>query len=330
MARVLDSLVGILVASGMAATAFASPREDSLATFDRLLGPRRDGVEVWVNEHGVTEVGVGEAMDVHFRSESDGFLTVLYLDSGGAVTVLFPTADPEQGRIRRGVDRSLSDGGAEMPLEAEAPIGIETILAVVTAEPIRLRDLGLSPSAQRFPVVAPAQVERLATGLARELASRGAAGAMADRFDLRVVQRLASAAQPPYTSRGIVGFFTEQTRSVERRPLDLQIHFDFGSDELTDAARRNLDEVGSALRDPALRRERFALAGHTDDVGQDAFNQALSEQRAEAARRYLVAQHGIERERLVARGFGEAVPVVLGQSETARAANRRVELGVVR
>jgi OOP family OmpA-OmpF porin len=68
--------------------------------------------------------------------------------------------------------------------------------------------------------------------------------------------------------------------------------------------------------------------GHTDSIGSDAYNQKLSEQRAESVRRYLV-NGGIEAGRISTEGFGESRPVASNQTADGRAQNRRVELRVL-
>jgi outer membrane protein OmpA-like peptidoglycan-associated protein len=72
----------------------------------------------------------------------------------------------------------------------------------------------------------------------------------------------------------------------------------------------------------------ISVNGHTDDVGSDAYNQKLSERRAQAVRDYLV-QAGLPAEILSVEGHGKSLPLVRGTSEAARAKNRRVELGLV-
>ena len=101
------------------------------------------------------------------------------------------------------------------------------------------------------------------------------------------------------------------------------VYFDTESAELSARARGKLDETAATLkRHPDLKVE---IAGHADSRGPEDYNQALSERRAEAVRRYLEAK-GVDTSRMTARGYGESRPVasndtVLGQSE-----NRRVEL----
>jgi outer membrane protein OmpA-like peptidoglycan-associated protein len=68
--------------------------------------------------------------------------------------------------------------------------------------------------------------------------------------------------------------------------------------------------------------------GHTDAIGSDAYNQSLSERRAEAVRRYLI-NGGITPERIRTEGFGESRPVASNETDEGRAQNRRVELRVL-
>lgn len=101
------------------------------------------------------------------------------------------------------------------------------------------------------------------------------------------------------------------------------IFFDTGKARLRTESSPALDEAARLLRQqPALR---LLIAGHTDDTGQDAANQKLSQQRAEAVRNALLAR-GIAAERLNAQGFGSGVSVADNASEAGRAQNRRVEL----
>jgi outer membrane protein OmpA-like peptidoglycan-associated protein len=70
------------------------------------------------------------------------------------------------------------------------------------------------------------------------------------------------------------------------------------------------------------------VEGHTDAIGSDAYNQGLSERRANAVRDVLVEQHGIDVNRVSAVGYGESRPVADNDSESGRAINRRVEAAV--
>jgi outer membrane protein OmpA-like peptidoglycan-associated protein len=69
---------------------------------------------------------------------------------------------------------------------------------------------------------------------------------------------------------------------------------------------------------------KFRIEGHTDNVGASAFNQTLSQQRAESVVAYLVAQ-GIDAGRLVAKGFGDTKPIAPNDTKANMAKNRRCE-----
>ncbi|MBX7195306.1 MAG: OmpA family protein [Sandaracinaceae bacterium] len=86
------------------------------------------------------------------------------------------------------------------------------------------------------------------------------------------------------------------------------------------------DELRHAIDTLAERPElRVEIAGHTDDQGQADYNLRLSRERAQAVADYFVA-HGIERGRLVVRGYGSERPRADGTDESSRARNRRIEL----
>jgi outer membrane protein OmpA-like peptidoglycan-associated protein len=74
---------------------------------------------------------------------------------------------------------------------------------------------------------------------------------------------------------------------------------------------------------------KFEIAGHTDWVGSNPFNQALSERRAVAVRRALI-KRGIEAGRLAAEGYGEAKPLASNETPEGRSLNRRIEITVVK
>ncbi len=104
------------------------------------------------------------------------------------------------------------------------------------------------------------------------------------------------------------------------------VNFEFDKATLTVNARTLLDEVASALTDtPQIRVE---VGGHTDARGSDAYNQELSEHRAQSVVDYLLSK-GIAPERLQAAGYGETVPVADNQTDEGRELNRRVELKII-
>lgn len=90
--------------------------------------------------------------------------------------------------------------------------------------------------------------------------------------------------------------------------------------------RPTLDKVAAVLDE--YNQTLVDVYGHTDSVGADSYNYALSERRAAAVRDYLVAR-GVESARLGTRGFGETQPIADNGTEEGRAANRRVEIKIV-
>jgi OmpA-OmpF porin, OOP family len=102
------------------------------------------------------------------------------------------------------------------------------------------------------------------------------------------------------------------------------ILFATGSDRLRPESTPVLQEIVDMLRThPDLR---LRIEGHTDDVGDEAMNLALSERRAVSVRSWLVTSGGVAEDRLETVGLGETRPAVEGGSAEAREQNRRVEL----
>ncbi len=98
------------------------------------------------------------------------------------------------------------------------------------------------------------------------------------------------------------------------------------STRLTPTSESVLDRLAKALKGrPDVKR--ITVTGHTDSVGSAAYNQRLSERRAEAVVDYL-AQQGIDRGMLQAVGKGEAEPVASNATAEGRAQNRRVQFDI--
>jgi outer membrane protein OmpA-like peptidoglycan-associated protein len=106
--------------------------------------------------------------------------------------------------------------------------------------------------------------------------------------------------------------------------IDLTITFEFNSAALTADGAVLVGNLGRALKDPRLSGKRFRIEGHTDAVGGDAFNQRLSEQRAETVRRQLTNGHTITVSRLEVVGYGESR--LLDSSQPTSGVNRRVRV----
>src|SRR5690606_21598287 len=106
---------------------------------------------------------------------------------------------------------------------------------------------------------------------------------------------------------------------------DAGIFFDFDRSDLTPLAERSLEVLAEILINYPGYNVR--LVGHTDALGSDAYNQTLSERRADAARTYLMMS-GVRPSRIVAWGMGEAEPVASNATEAGRQQNRRVEVAI--
>lgn len=115
-------------------------------------------------------------------------------------------------------------------------------------------------------------------------------------------------------------------RMVAPPSLDLSIEFASGSANLTPAAISQLDQLGAALTSSTLASDKFGIEGHTDTVGTDAMNLALSRQRATAVAQYLETKFAIPAARLQASGVGKAGLLVPTPDQTAEPRNRRVHI----
>lgn len=105
------------------------------------------------------------------------------------------------------------------------------------------------------------------------------------------------------------------------------IFFDTGKATIQERSFDLLNEIATVITaNPQLKSIR--VEGHTDNVGGDANNLRLSNERAKSVRQYLIDQ-GVEAGRLEARGFGEMYPIQSNDTDEGRAANRRVEFIIV-
>ena len=97
------------------------------------------------------------------------------------------------------------------------------------------------------------------------------------------------------------------------------VNFEFDRAELTGASLATLSVVVAQLNE--CRNVRSVVGGHADAIGSEAYNQGLSQRRAESVREYLVSQ-GVAASQLEARGFGESQPIATNDTDEGRALNR--------
>jgi outer membrane protein OmpA-like peptidoglycan-associated protein len=106
--------------------------------------------------------------------------------------------------------------------------------------------------------------------------------------------------------------------------IDLEIQFDYNSAAISTGSTQAVQELGKALSNPNLRGSTFVVAGHTDGIGGDAYNQELSERRADTIKRYLVDRYGIAGNDLVTVGYGKSK--LKDAANPADPINRRVQV----
>ena len=106
----------------------------------------------------------------------------------------------------------------------------------------------------------------------------------------------------------------------------LRTHFAFDSAELTAEDMAQLDRLAEMLRRPELNFVAGEIHGHTDDVGDAAYNEKLSKRRADAVASYLESKGVVLSDRFATKGYGEAKPIADNTTEDGRAQNRRATI----
>lgn len=102
------------------------------------------------------------------------------------------------------------------------------------------------------------------------------------------------------------------------------VEFETGSSNLKSSSLKNLDNLATYLM--TFKDNVFVIKGHTDNTGDEDKNIALSDERAEAVKSYLISK-GIAAESLLAIGFGSLKPIADNKTEEGKQKNRRVEIG---
>ena len=299
----------------LAAQAWAGTREETIRILEGIEQTDSLGLEAWLHTNTPFQIQVGDEVGFRFRSATDVYLTTLYIDASGAVIVLHTGDD----QLVAEDELAFPPPGANLQMIAQPPLGTESVFAIATVAPLA-QEIFLDENGRRTDTYENPEDGRI---FAKRLAAYLGFQAEVDiaSFTHQIVE---AGAERRFTSTKIVDYFTTRTRSLTRPKLYLDIQFQFGSDELTDDAKRDLDELGKALQHPAMKKRRFELAGHTDDVGDADYNMVLSKRRADSARSYLVSNHNVDPDSIHPAGYGEAEPLVPGSSEEARSRNRRV------
>ena len=114
---------------------------------------------------------------------------------------------------------------------------------------------------------------------------------------------------------------------IESRKIAInqKIHFDFDKAIIKPDSFAILNEVAGIIKGSKINK--VTIEGHTDAIASDAYNQKLSERRANAVKQYLIKE-GVDAGKLVSVGYGESKPIADNNTERGRAANRRTEFMV--
>lgn len=138
-------------------------------------------------------------------------------------------------------------------------------------------------------------------------------------------------ANTPVDHRGCLA--PQYPASVKSEPAQSEVItlsdvlFTFNQSDLTPTAKSQLDALMSKFEDADV--VSIKVVGHTDGVGSDAYNQALSERRASSVAEYLLSQ-GVAPNKVTSEGKGASQPIADNETEEGRAKNRRVDLHINR
>jgi outer membrane protein OmpA-like peptidoglycan-associated protein len=114
------------------------------------------------------------------------------------------------------------------------------------------------------------------------------------------------------------------TIAKDKPKIDLEITFDYNSADISAKSLASVQALGRALTNPDLKGSTFIVAGHTDAAGGEAYNQDLSERRADAIKHYLTDKFGIAGSDLVTVGYGKSK--LKDPSNPLAEVNRRVQV----
>jgi outer membrane protein OmpA-like peptidoglycan-associated protein len=261
---------------------------------------------------------------VRLMNQADGYATSKHIDKKSLISVsreAVQTAEDAREISVKRIEAERIDAEARAAADREANAKAQTISAEAdTAEALRARDEAdrqkreaqASALQQQQTAEAEAERNRAEAAAAAAASEQKLQQAVREREELRarLLQQLNTILETRDTARGLVVNMSD-------------VLFDTGKHTLRPLAREKLAKIsGIVLAYPALT---LGIEGNTDSVGSDAYNQGLSERRAEAVRSYL-AQQGVLESSMTARGLGETQPIASNSTAEGRQQNRRVEL----
>ena len=121
---------------------------------------------------------------------------------------------------------------------------------------------------------------------------------------------------------------TVTTTVFEDIAISAALLFGFDSSDLSDDAKAVIDERVAKFKGKAELTQNVSVIGHTDSTGPEAYNQTLSEKRAQSVASYLEANTNISDDKIDVEGKGESDPAASNATRDGRAANRRVIIHV--
>ena len=107
------------------------------------------------------------------------------------------------------------------------------------------------------------------------------------------------------------------------KPAILNIQFDTNKSDIKPQYEADLKTVGEFLQD--FPKAKGEISGHTDSVASKAYNDKLSQARAESVKKYIVEKFGISADRITAEGYGFSKPIASNKTKEGKSKNRRIE-----
>jgi outer membrane protein OmpA-like peptidoglycan-associated protein len=168
--------------------------------------------------------------------------------------------------------------------------------------------------------LAPAKQQPLTRGLSIAPQADPAAAAAATA-EGRLLQHIRGRA-----TRSLSASEREEISAIakDKPNIDLEITFDYNSADISTKSLPSVQALGKALTNPDLKGSTFVVAGHTDAAGGEAYNQDLSERRADSIKRYLTGKFSIAPADLVTVGYGKSK--LKDQANPLAEVNRRVQV----
>lgn len=143
---------------------------------------------------------------------------------------------------------------------------------------------------------------------------------------LQEVRAEAPVAAAKVETKEAVGAAVVAKQMLEKGRATINVEFDFDKADIKPAYDKEIQKFADVMKNyPDLN---VVIEGHTDSTGKAAYNQKLSEKRANSVKGYMIEKFGIAESRLTAEGYGESKPIDSNKTKAGRQNNRRVEAAV--